>query len=250
MKDNFSTQALEYSKFRPQYPDEMIAHIISFVKNKNMALDVATGNGQLAHKLAQYFETVYATDISDNQLENAVRADNIIYLKEPAEKTSFDDKQFDLITVAQGIHWFNFDLFYKEVYRTLKADGIFAVLGYGLFSTNDESDTIILDFYDRIVGPYWDAERIYLDDNYQTIPFPFDEIETEEFHNDFTWSFEQLIGYLETWSATQHYIEKNNKNPIDLIYDELKLSWENSSKRVHFPLLLRVGKLRAEGLLI
>lgn len=244
MKDNFSKQAAEYSKFRPQYPDAMIDYLVSFVNNKGVALDIATGNGQVAQKLSRFFETVYGIDISQNQLNNAIPTENIIYKVAAAENTFFKNQEFDLITVAQAVHWFDFDLFYKEIYRILKPEGIFAVMGYGLFSTNEDSDKIITDFYQNIVGSYWDSERKYLDENYKTIPFPFDEIVTKPFVNKLTWTFEELIGYLETWSATQHYISKNNQNPLDLIYDDLKTSWLKSDQKVSFPLLLRIGKLK------
>jgi SAM-dependent methyltransferase len=249
MKDNFSAQAKDYSTFRPTYPPEMIEYIVSFVKDKNTALDVATGNGQVAKELAKYFKQVYATDMSGKQIENAEKADNITYKVEQAEKTGFDDNQFDLITVAQAIHWFDFDAFYKEVKRLLKPGGIIAVLGYGLFQTNEHSHKILSHFYHDIVGPYWDAERCYLDENYETIPFPFDEFEVKKFEANFNWSIEQLTGYLETWSAVQHYKKKNNaENPVDLIREELKESWEKSDKQVTFPLLLRVGRpLTPEG---
>lgn len=243
MKDNFSTQAKDYSKYRPHYPQEMIDYVASFVKNRNMVLDIATGNGQVAGKLAGYFDAVFAIDISRKQLDNAVQKENIIYSEQPAEHTDFKNGQFDLITVAQAIHWFDFEAFYKEVYRILKTDGIFAVLGYGLFTTNAESDRIITDFYENIIGSYWDSERRYVDENYTTIPFPFEEIEVKQFSNEFTWTFEQLTGYLDTWSAVQHYIKKNNANPVDIIRDELKASWEKSDGKVYFPLLLRIGKL-------
>jgi ubiquinone/menaquinone biosynthesis C-methylase UbiE len=244
MKDNFSIQAKGYSKYRPYYPAEMISYVASFAENKQLALDVATGNGQVAIELAKYFKQVYATDISEKQLENALQKDNIIYKEERAEQTSFGDSQFDLITVAQAIHWFDFDAFYKEVYRILKPDGIFAVLGYGLFQTGGEAEKLLKHFYYDITGPYWDAERRYLDENYATIPFPFEEIKTKQFTNEFAWTFEQLIGYLETWSAVQHYIKKNGTNPVDLIRDELKESWEKGNRKVTFPLLLRIGKLK------
>jgi ubiquinone/menaquinone biosynthesis C-methylase UbiE len=142
MKDNFSKQASEYSKYRPQYRDKMIDYLVSFVKNKEVALDIATGNGQVAHKLSNFFETVYGIDISQNQLDNAMVKENIIYQVASAENTFFKNQKFDLITVAQAVHWFDFDLFYKEIYRILKPEGIFAVLGYGLFSTNEDSDKI------------------------------------------------------------------------------------------------------------
>ncbi|HLA55289.1 MAG TPA: class I SAM-dependent methyltransferase [Flavobacterium sp.] len=244
MKDNFSIQALDYSKFRPHYPPEMVGYLLDFVDVRHFALDVATGNGQVAFALSKHFKTVYAIDISDKQLDNAAKAENIIYKKEAAEQTGFDGGQFDLITVAQAVHWFDFDKFYKEVYRILKPEGIFAVMGYGLFSTNPDSDKILSHFYHNIVGPYWDKERKYIDEEYETIPFPFDEIQPEKFSNHFTWTFEQLLGYLNTWSATQHYKDKNNRNPIDLISESLRESWENSNKQVVFPLLLRIGKLK------
>lgn len=245
MKDNFSNQSSAYSKFRPAYPDELINCIVSLVKTKQLALDVATGNGQVAVALSKYFETVYATDISENQLLHATKAANVIYKNLPAEKTDFKDQQFDLITVAQAVHWFDFDSFYREVGRILKPDGILAILGYGLFSTNPHSDAIIKDFYYHIVGPFWDPERKYLDENYKTIPFPLQEIRSGHFINEFIWTFEQLIGYLETWSAVEHYKKRNNKNPIDLIRNDLKISWENGDKKVTFPMLLRIGSIKS-----
>lgn len=242
MKDNFSTQAKAYAQFRPYYPEDMIAYIVALVNNKHSALDVATGNGQVAVALSGYFKQVHATDISPQQLENATAAPNITYSNKRAEHTNFNNSQFNLITVAQAIHWFNFDAFYKEVYRILQPDGIFSVMGYGLFSTNKHTDVIIDKFYTSIIGPYWDAERKYLDDNYTTIPFPFNELEVPKFTNTFTWTFEQLTGYLETWSATQHYIKKNGNNPVDIVREELQESWEKGDKTVTFPLLLRIGK--------
>lgn len=243
MKDYFSGQSSEYSKFRPNYPDEMIEKILALVKNREIALDVATGNGQVASKLAPFFQTVFGTDISENQLLQAPQMENVIYKKMPAEITDFTARQFDLITVAQAIHWFDFDVFYKEVYRTLKPDGIFAILGYGFFSTNEDSDKILWELYEDIVGPYWYPERRYLTEGYQTIPFPLDELVNEKFSNEYTWSFEQLIGYLETWSATANYKAQHYENPIDLVYDRLKISWEKGDKKVAFPMFLRVGKL-------
>jgi len=51
-----------------------------------------------------------------------------------------------------------------------------------------------------------------------------------------------LLGYLESWSATQHYLKKTGINPVDLIKCELSLVWEASEKKVHFPVLLRIGR--------
>lgn len=241
MKDNFSNNSKGYAAFRPGYPPEMFETIFSFANNRGEALDLATGNGQAAAELAKYFDAVYATDISQNQLDNAIKVNNIIYKCESAEQTSFRNAQFDLVTVAQAVHWFDFNRFYAEVKRILKPGGCFAVLGYGVLSTNPDSDKIIQDFYRNIIGTYWDAERRYIDEEYKTIPFPLEEQQVPSFENRFKWSFEQLIGYLETWSAVKHYKDQVGNNPLDLIRETLRESWEKSDGEVVFPLLLRVG---------
>ena len=244
MKDNFSAQADLYAQFRPTYPNELFTHILQYVENKNAAWDCATGNGQAATALADYFATVYATDISEKQIENATQRHNIIYKIESAEHSSFDDNLFDLITVAQAIHWFDFNVFYKEVKRTAKPGAVLAVIGYGLMQTSAKLNEAVLHFYKNIVGPYWDKERRYVDENYQTIPFPFTELEPIQLQNKYEWNFEQLIGYLNTWSAVQHYIKANNKNPVELYYSELKEGWgDKQTKTFSFPILLRIGRI-------
>lgn len=242
MKDNFSNQADRYSKFRPTYPQEMIDFILQLVSEKHAALDIATGNGQVAALLSPHFKEVYATDISKNQLDNATKLTNIIYSLQPAESTSFTDNKFDLITVAQAVHWFDFDKFYTEVKRILKPEGIFAILGYGLLQTNTEADKVLSHFYKDVIGPYWDTERRYLDENYTTIPFPFTEFKAPKLSNKLVWSYSQLEGYLETWSAVEHFKKANGKNPLDIIRHDLKKSWDKGDGQVTFPLLFRVGK--------
>lgn len=241
MKDNFSAQASGYANFRPHYPAEMIHYIIGLVSNKETALDVATGNGQVAVGLASYFDKVYATDISEKQLQHATAVPNIYYSVASAEKLDFDDASFDLITVGQAIHWFDFEVFYKEVNRVLNRNGVFAVLGYGLFSAGEEADKVLHYLYKDVLGAYWDAERKYVDENYRTIPFPFKEIEVESFENRFKWDLEQLLGYLNTWSAVQHYIKSNGINPVDLVKSDLEQLWNGGVKEIVFPLLLRIG---------
>ncbi len=243
MKDNFSAYADKYAKFRPTYPRQLYDFLLGIVPSKQTAWDCGTGNGQVAHELSNYFEKVYATDISEKQLQNAVKKENIIYKVERAEATSFNEKSFDLVTVGQAIHWFKFTEFYDEVRRTIKPRGVLAVFGYGLIRIDETIDKIIDKLYYDIVGPYWDKERKYVDENYKTIPFPFNEIDSPQLKNQFEWTFDEMIGYLETWSAVQHYIKANQQNPVDLVHAELKKKWGNNTKTVHFPILLRVARI-------
>ena len=242
MKDNFSKQSDLYSRFRPGYPKKLFDFLIELLPDKNYAWDCATGNGQVAVKLSKYFNEVYATDLSAAQINNAERKQNIFYSVESAEETLLPDHKFDLITVAQAIHWFHFERFYKQVNRTLKPGGIIAIIGYDLCSINKEIDFLINDFYGKIVGPYWDKERVYVEQHYTTIPFPFKEINTPRFSISYKWEMEELIGYLNTWSAVQHYTRKNNENPVTKFSEQLKEVWGSAIKRkVTFPVFMRTG---------
>jgi ubiquinone/menaquinone biosynthesis C-methylase UbiE len=128
MKDNFSKQSDLYAKYRPGYPQALYDCIINHVENKEAAWDCGTGNGQAAKELSKAFMKVFATDISQKQIDKAVQSDNIFYSVQPAEQTNFPDNSFDLVTVAQALHWFRFDEFYKEVRRVTKP-GAFSPAG-------------------------------------------------------------------------------------------------------------------------
>ncbi|MEO5570816.1 MAG: class I SAM-dependent methyltransferase [Bacteroidia bacterium] len=244
MKDHFSKVAELYSQFRPSYPKEVFNFLITLVTETKTAWDAGTGNGQFASELANYFENVFATDMSQNQIRNAIIKKNIFYKVESAEQTSFPDNKFDLITVAQAIHWFDFSKFYNEVSRILKHDGIVAVIGYGLCKIEEPVDKILDHLYSTVLDGYWDKERRYIDEHYQTIPFPFDELKSPAFNSEYHWGLDQLLGFLNSWSAVQHYKDRNqNENPIDKITGDLKNCWnENEKKKISFPVFLRVGK--------
>lgn len=243
MKDNFSTASEAYARYRPSYPETFYQFILDLVQQKEKAWDCGTGNGQVAEQLVKDFNQVYATDISAAQIQEAFRHEKISYSVQAAEQTSFPDAYFDLVVVAQAIHWFDFEKFYAEVNRTLKPGGIIAVVGYNRPRVSAAVDRVVDDFYVNVVGPYWDKERKYVDEEYLTIPFPFHEIKTPVLNNHYQWSLDHFLGYLGTWSAVKHYQKKNNTNPVETLKPLLKTVWgPDEMKAIQFPLLLRVGR--------
>lgn len=240
MKDNFSHNSGAYAQFRPAYPDEFFIFLETILTGKERVWDCATGTGQVAGKLVDLFDEVYATDLSENQLKNAVSHPKILYSQQIAEQTNFPAQYFDCITVGQAVHWFDFEKFYAEAKRVLKPNGLIVILGYGNIQIeNPEIQKAVTKLYAKILGNYWDAERRYIDEAYQTIPFPFEEIPHPEFTIKHTWNRDQLLGYLNTWSAVKHYKDKHEINPIDLLLPELP---DFETAEISFPILLRIGK--------
>lgn len=245
IKDNFSAGSANYATFRPESPKVLYDFLLQQVAHFDAAWDVGTGNAQVASVLADHFKTVYATDISTKQLENAVQKDNIIYREERAEHSSLPDTSIDLITVAQAFHWFDFDSFYTEAKRVAKPGALLSIWTYNLLSIDKgEIDDIINDFYFNTVGPYWDAERKYVDVGYKNIDIPFEEIETPVFPMKLRWDKEQFLGYIGTWSSVRHYKNKEQADPVAILADRLQGHWQAGTVRdIDFPVFMRLFRI-------
>ena len=241
MKDNFSKQADLYAQYRPEYPSALYNFIMSNVQKFDKAWDCATGNGQVAKELSKHFDKVEATDISQKQLDNAQSAPNITYSISKAEKTEFSENSFDLITVGQAIHWFDFNSFFKEAKRILKPTGVLAVWGYSNMLVKPDIDNINLDFYQNITGPYCDPERKHIDNRYANIDFPFSSIIENTFYIEKRWDLKSIEGFFNTWSSVQHFIAQEDYNPVPAHIINLKKHWnEGEFKTVRFPVFLKV----------
>ena len=246
VSDRFSENSGDYLKYRPSYPREFIKEIISLTEDRTNYWDCGTGNGQVAAQLAGYFKNVFATDISEGQLEQAIHKDNIQYSVTRAEKTAFPDNFFDLITVAQAIHWFDFKSFYSEAKRVSKKNGLIAIWGYGLVRFENSIDKSIDHFYRGVVGPFWDEERQHIDNSYSSIQFPFEEIKLNKpYHISKEFSLEEFVGYLSTWSAVKRYKEANDHDPVKQLSSEINAEWHQLGDKLiaKFPLFTKIGRI-------
>ncbi|MEI5984855.1 MULTISPECIES: class I SAM-dependent methyltransferase [Sphingobacterium] len=245
--DNFSKQASIYAQYRPSYPHELYDYLSELTPTHELAWDCGTGNGQSAIHLADFYDSVYASDPSEAQITNAFAHDRVTYKVEKAEESTLKDQSVDLVAIAQAIHWFDYDKFYAEVKRVLKKGGIIATWAYGIPSINKELDVLIKHFHQKTVGPYWPIETRSIDQEYTTIPFPFREIEPPEFYIRKRFKMEDLLGHLLSWSATQRFIEQVGQNPIDQLRPEVEKIWGNPQlvKDAVWKIYLRVGKIPA-----
>ncbi|KAI9144530.1 S-adenosyl-L-methionine-dependent methyltransferase [Paraphysoderma sedebokerense] len=255
-KDNFSKQAKVYAKYRPTYPKSLYQYLNSIVKEHDVVWDCATGNGQAAVPLSEYFKKVVATDASSAQIESAVAKSNIEYRVAAAEDSGLANSSVDLVTVAQAVHWFDLGAFYKEVRRVVKPGGVIAVWTYNLPRISPSVDSAVHRFYSEIVGPYWMFERKLVESQYRDLPFPFEKVDEgpqgsggketiKEFASEMEWEFDQLKGYLSSWSATQGYMKANGRDAVEEYEGELRKAWGSvdETKRVEYPIFLRAGRV-------
>ena len=242
--DHFSADADGYARFRPRYPDALFDFLAREAPARDAAWDAGTGNGQAAVDLARWFEHVTATDASASQIERAIPHPRVSYRVCPSESCELADASFDLVSVAQAVHWFDRERFWAQVRRVLRPRGAVAIWTYQLFEITPEIDEIVRRFYGGIVGPYWPPERRLTEQRYQTIEFPFLELDAPDFTIEQPMTLDDVAGYIRTWSATRAFMKHHHQDPVDALVEELTRAWVPQQERLaRWPVAMRVGRI-------
>jgi SAM-dependent methyltransferase len=243
-KDHFSTHAAEYARSRPTYPPELFAFVASLPRERAVAWDVGTGNGQAALGLAEHFDRVIATDPSEEQLRSAFTHPGVEYRRGTAEDSGLNARSVDAVAVAQAVHWFDLERFYAEARRVLWPGGAIALWCYTLTRVSPAIDEVIDRYYFETVGPYWPSERRLVDDGYASLPFPFDEVPAPDLEIRQEWTLADMLAYLHTWSPTRLYTQANGSDPVDLVAPQLAGVWDRPElpRTVRFPIKMRAGR--------
>lgn len=246
LTDHFSPVAAEYAEFRPRYPAELFAWLAEQVPRHELAWDCAAGSGQASLDLAGRFARVAATDLSLAQLRQTPRHPRVCRLAASAEASALVTGSVDLVTVAQGLHWFDREQFYEEVRRVSGAHGFVAAWTYRLGRIDGGViDAAVNRYYTDVVGACWPPERRHVDAAYATIAFPFAGPSPPAFEMSAEWTLDQLLGYVRTWSATARFAAANGRDPLEPLGDELRALWGGSgvTRHITWPLAVLAGRV-------
>ena len=242
-KDHFSEHADRYARFRPGYPERLYDFVSGLARRRRLAWDCATGNGQSAIPLASRFDRVVATDASETQIAHAVRVEGVTYRVARAEDSGLGDHTVDLIVAAQALHWFDFDRFYDEVRRVAAAGAPLAAWAYDVCRVDPAVDRLVDELYHERVARWWPPERDHVAAGYADIPFPFEPLDAPELFMEASWSPDEMIGYLGTWSAVRRCAAETGVDPLEGVSTELRAAWGETSRLVRWPLHLRAGRV-------
>jgi hypothetical protein len=98
------------------------------------------------------------------------------------------------------------------------------------FPNNPALSDILSRFYEytRIQG-WWDVGvREPIDDQYASLFFPWECIETPTFHSSSEWTAKEIIQYISTWSCFQRI---NDTTHVNRVSKEIESSWAKSNKK-------------------
>ena len=239
---HFSGHAELYRRSRPHYPAELFQQIAARSPAHQWVWDCGTGNGQAALALCAHFQGVIASDVSRNQLLQ-IPPQRGLWRVQCRESAPLPTASLQAITVAQALHWFDLESFYAEVQRTLCLGGLFAAWSYNLLRVGGAVDEVILHYYTQVVGPFWPAERKWVEEDYVSLPQPFAGAERWVTSMASDWALVQLIDYLRSWSASQIYQRQHRRDPLSLVEHELAEAWGTEPiRRVTWPIVAHFSR--------
>lgn len=224
------------------------------------ASDLAFDKLSPCKQVADHYERVIATDESESQLKVATPHPKIDYRHTPSSMTDDElveliggENSVDLITVAQGVHWFDLPRFYAVATRVLrKPGGIIAVWGYNDVLVTPEFDAVQYRFHAQTL-PYWKYPNIqHIFDSYEALPFPFESVgmgsegKPLKLEMPKTTSFEGIIRMIKSWSAIVTAKEKGVDLLPESLVRELETAWGGPDliRPVVYKAFMIAGKVR------
>ncbi len=239
----FDRVAAGYAAHRPACPPELIDVIAASCTNHLLAWEPGCGSAQVTGFLAGAFDDVLATDPAAKAIESAKekKLAGARFEVGDASSCSCDDNSVDLIAAAQAAHWFDMDAFAAEVRRVAADGAVVALWCYDRPRVDAEVDSAVDHLYFDVLQGCWDPGRQYIDSRYADLPFPFQEISLTIPDYEAAWTAEDMLGYLNTWSAVDALAERGGGSGVAVIEDRLRAAWGPSRRLVRWPTAIRAG---------
>ncbi len=249
-KDHFSGVARGYATFRPRYRPQLAADLAALCSHHRLAWDAGCGSGQFSALLPANFFHVVATDASAEQVAAASPHPQIEYRAARAEASGLADSSVDLITVAQAAHWFDLPAFYAECARVAAPGCVLALICYESMILPPALVPLFEHFYKGVLGPFWPADRIHVENGYATLPFPFDPLPLPPQALDADWGIDHVLGYIDTWSAVRGLLKAEGDGRLKDFKAGFRQTWADTvgadaHLTLDWPVTVRVGRVRA-----
>lgn len=242
---HFEKGGADYARHRPTYPARLAQLLADECAGHGNALDVGCGSGQLAVLLATHFRQVTAIDPSKDQLANATQCENVRYIAAPAEDTGLAAGMFDLVTAAQAAHWFDLPRFYAEAQRVARPGATLALLSYGVPELAGSPAGTFRDFYWNAIHAYWPERRRHVEEGYASLDFPFTRRAFPDIAIERSWSFDDLAGYVRTWSAAKRAVAAGEVAIVEDGLQRIADSWQDPriERTISWPISVLMTRL-------
>lgn len=150
--ESFGQIAHDYDRYRPRYPEPLIAEILSHpttpASQSPRILDVGSGTGILATQLLTAGRHTFAAGCQilavepDTEMAGIARSKGLIVEVANFEDWDPDNRTFDIITFGQSFHWVDPALALPLIRTILKPGGMLALVWNDVVATGEVGDAL------------------------------------------------------------------------------------------------------------
>jgi SAM-dependent methyltransferase len=205
-KERFTKRVENYVKYRPGYPDEIIAYLEKrAVLNKKCRIaDIGSGTGKLSELFLSRGYKVYAVEPNAEMRQAAEKIFKgnkyFVSLNGSAEAVPLEDGSVDIIIVGQAFHWFEAETAVKEFKRILRNSGCVVLI----WNNRDVTAGAFMRDYEQLLRQYGNDYKqirsIYYGAKEMKKLFKSDFVEQAVFDYGQTLDFSGLKGRLQSTS--------------------------------------------------
>jgi len=239
-RTHFNDIVEDYDKIRPNYPDKLFADIIDFTaSNKKKVLEIGAGTGKATTPFLDAGYNITAIEVTENMAEflrekfSGYKEFNVIVAA--FEDAVLNEDSYDLIYVANAFHWVDAEIGCPKAFRLLRSGGVFALFRYtGVQAIFEERFEEIRAVYDKYYRSYYKQnERPPLDVYGQPAQilrrfgfndlkdYGFADITMKLYDTTLTFTADEYIAILETYSDHKHLPEENKAALYTAIKDTI-----------------------------
>lgn len=158
---DFGRTSEDYARYRDIYPQAFYDRILArgLCISGQTVLDLGTGTGVLPRNMAKYGARWIGTDVSANQIKQAIRLAGdlpIEFYTISAEQVNFPAETFDVITACQCFWYFDHERIAENLTRMLKKNGRLLILYMAWLPFEDaiaaQSEKLVLQFSPKWTG--------------------------------------------------------------------------------------------------
>ncbi len=249
----FSDRVENYIKYRPSYPEKIMALLRSEcgLTQTSLIADIGSGTGILSELFLKNGNTVFGIEPND-QMRAAgekllAKHDRFISVNGSAEATTLANQIVDFITAAQAFHWFDRENSRREFTRILKTNG-WVVL---VWNDRKTDSTPFLNAYEQLLLTHsLDYEKVnHRQIDHQVIRFFFgsNTFKVATFENYQQFDFIGLKGRL----LSSSYVPTAGHPKYQAMIDDLVSIFDkhqvDGKVTIEYETIMYYGQLLSEG---
>ena len=199
-KERFSNRVENYIKYRPGYPEDIVAFLAGEI-NFNpswIVADIGSGTGILSRLFLDNGNSVFGIE-PNNEMRKAgeKQLSNYKYFKSitgSSENTGLKTNSINLISAGQAFHWFDFQKSKEEFKRILKKNGYISLI----WNNRKIDSSVFLHEYEKLLINFSVDYKLvdHKNVNKKILGDFFDQYKLKIFPNFQIFNFEELKGRL------------------------------------------------------